>query len=184
VGLSGSPGDGPGSRIGHLTVVKNGMALLHLGEGAVIENLNWISGEPLTGTTHYNDQAERRPELIVHNHAAITIRHLIDCSATVSIGRFTTFAGCHLVILTHGIDLETCNQCAKPVSIGEYCFVGAASVLLAGSALLDYSVLGASALLNKQYTEPYCLYAGNPARPLKQLSPDHKYFTRTVGFVE
>jgi carbonic anhydrase/acetyltransferase-like protein (isoleucine patch superfamily) len=175
---------GLGARIGHLTFVKPGVELLRLGEGAGIGNLNWVSGEPLSGTTHYQDAAQRNPELVVHDHAAITNRHFVDCSASVSIGRFSTFAGLHSVILTHSVDLTSCKQSAKPVSIGEYCFVGAASVLLAGAALPDFSVLGAQALLNKHYTEPYYLYAGSPARPVKQLSPDRKYFSRTVGYID
>jgi acetyltransferase-like isoleucine patch superfamily enzyme len=175
---------GPRSRIGHLTCIRPGMDLLRLEEGAGIGNLNWVSGEPIAGTTHYTHQTDRRSQLIVREQAAITNRHLIDCSATVTIGKFSTVAGSHTIILSHGIDLENNRQRALPVSVGEYCFVGAASVLLAGSALPDCSVLGASALLNKCYTEPNYLYAGNPARPVKQLSPDRKYVTRVVGYVD
>ena len=175
---------GPHSRIGHLTGIRPGMDLLRLEEGATIGNLNWISGEPMSGTTHYRHQKNRRSELILHEQAAITNRHRIDCSATVDIGRFSTVAGCQTIILSHGIDLENNRQQARPVSIGEYCFVGAACVLLAGSALPDRSVLGASALLNKHYTQPNFLYAGNPARPVKELSPHRKYVIRTVGYVD
>jgi len=127
---------------------------------------------------------DRRPELIVHDQAAITNRHFIDCSASVSIGRFTTFAGCRSIVLSHSIDLVNCKQSSSPISIGEYCFVGAASVLLPGASLPDHSVLGANSLLNKIHTEQYFLYAGNPARPVKQLSSDMKYFTRTIGNVD
>lgn len=175
---------GPGSRIGHFNLCKSGVELLHLGECAILGNLNWITGQPLADATHFKEEEGRYPELIINDHAAITNRHYIDCTATVSIGRFSTFAGIHSVILTHSIDLSACRQSAKPVLIGEYCFVGTASVLLTGSELPDYSVLGACTLLNKRYTEPYCLYAGSPARPVKQLSRDSKYFTRTVGYVD
>ena len=175
---------GPGSCIGHLTFCKTGVDLVRLGNGAAIGNLNWISGESLRETVHFQDLEGRRPELIVHDQAAITNRHFVDCTATVSIGRFSTFAGIRSTILSHSIDLEACRQTAEPVSVGEYCFVGAATVLLPGAALPDYSVLGANSLLNKHYSEPYYLYAGSPARPIKQLSPDSKYFTRTAGFVK
>lgn len=175
---------GPGSRIGHLTLCKSGVELLRLGEQAGIGNLNWISGEPLQNTLHFNDIAGRRPELVVHDHAAITNRHYVDCTASVSIGRFSTIAGVHSVILTHGIDLKACRQSAASVMIGEYCLTGTGVVVLAGAVLPDHSVLGANALLNKQYAEPYCLYGGTPARPIKKFSPDDKYFTRTIGYVE
>ncbi len=174
---------GPRAYIGHSTVCRSGVELLHLGESAIIGNANWICAVPLGSNTHFRDEKNRRPELIVHDHAAITSRHYVDCTDTVSIGRFTTFAGIHSVILTHSIDLDTSMQCATPVSIGEYCFVGTGTVVLAGSELPDYSILGANSLLNKRYSEPYYLYAGSPARPIKQLSRDSKYFKRTTGFV-
>jgi acetyltransferase-like isoleucine patch superfamily enzyme len=175
---------GPKSIIGHLTQCKPGVDLLELGEGAQIGNLNWITGVSLKGAVHFQDSKDRRPELVVHDQAALTSRHYVDCTAAVSIGRFSTFAGCRSVVLTHSIDLIESKQRAASVSIGEYCFVGAATVLLPGSALPDYSVLGANSLLNKQYSEPYYLYAGSPARPVKALSRDMKYFTRTQGYVD
>jgi hypothetical protein len=175
---------GPGSLIGHLTFCKAGVELVRLGEGAAIGNLNWITGEPLGTNSHFQDQKDRRPELHLNDHAAITNRHFIDCSAVVTIGRFSTFAGLRSAILSHSIDLELCIQTTEAVSIGEYCFVGAMTVLLPGSSLPDYSVLGANSLLNKRYSEPYYLYAGSPAVPVKQLSRDCKYFTRTTGFVK
>jgi len=175
---------GAKSIIGHLTLCKPGVELLELGEGAQIGNLNWITGIPLNGAIHFQDSKDRRPEFVVHDQAALTNRHYVDCTATVSIGRFSTFAGCRSVVLTHSIDLVESKQGAKAVSIGEYCFVGAAAVLLPGSSLPDYSVLGANSLLNKQFSEPYSLYAGSPARPVKQLSRDMKYFTRAQGYVD
>jgi acetyltransferase-like isoleucine patch superfamily enzyme len=175
---------GPGSSIGHLTLCKRGVELLKLDEGATVGNLNWITGVPLKGTTHFKDGKDRHPELIVHDRAAITNRHFIDCTASVSIGRFTIVAGCRSIILSHSIDLVNCRQSSSPISIGEYCFVGAGSVLLPGGVLPDYSVLGANSLLNKVYTEQYFLYAGNPARPVKQLSSEIKYFTRTKAYVD
>lgn len=175
---------GPHSHIGHLNLCKPGVELLRLGGYAAVGNLNWITGESLSSTSHFVEDAGRKPELVVHDHAAITNRHYFDCTASVSIGRFSTFAGLRSVILSHSIDLFACRQSAKPVLIGEYCFVGTASILLGGAALPDYSVLGANSLLNKHYTEPYYLYAGNPARPIKELDRDSKYFIRTKGYVD
>ena len=132
---------GPGARIPHLTVCKAGVGLLRLGEGADIGNLNWITGVPLLGTPHLGEQGDRHPELVINDQAAVTNRHYIDCTAAVSIGRFSTFAGCRSIVLTHSIDVANCKQGAIPISIGDYCFVGAASVLLPGAVLPNYSVL-------------------------------------------
>ena len=170
------------SRIEHLTVCKN-IDLLHLKKHASIGRGNWITGFPLGPAWHFAQEKDRRPELIVGEHSAITHRHLIDCTNSVTIGRFTTFAGFQSQILTHSIDIEKNCQSSSPVRVGDYCFIGTNCVLLGGSALPDFCVLGAKSLLNKSFTESYQLYGGVPARPIEKLSPDCEYFRRTEGFV-
>src|SRR6266851_10438537 len=170
-----------GSRIDHLTVCKN-IDLLHLKADASIGRGNWITGFPLGPSPHFAQEMDRRPELVVGEHSAITHRHLIDCTNSVTIGKFTTVAGFQSQILTHSIDLERNRQASAPVEIGDYCFVGTNCVLLGGSALPSYCVLGAKSLLNKNFTEPHYLYAGVPAKPVQQLSPELEYFRRTKGF--
>jgi hypothetical protein len=56
--------------------------------------------------------------------------------------------------------------------------------VLPGAYLPDYSVTSAMSLLNKRLTEPYRLYGGVPAEPLKALPPDSAYFERSCGFVD
>ena len=168
--------------IGDLTLCKN-IALLHLQEHAVIGRGNWITGFPLGPSRHFASETDRRPELIVGQHSAITHRHLIDCTNSITIGKFTTFAGFQSQMLTHSIDIEQNRQASAPIRIGDYCFVGTNSVLLGGSVLPDYCVLGAKSLLNKSFTQTHRLYGGVPARELQELSPDYAYFRRSEGFV-
>jgi acetyltransferase-like isoleucine patch superfamily enzyme len=168
--------------IGHLTLCKN-IALLHLHEHASIGRGNWITGFPQGPSPHFATETDRRPQLIIGEHSAITHRHLIDCTNSVTIGKFSTFAGFQSQILTHTIDLAQNRQVSAPVSIGDYCFVGTNCVLLGGSALPDFCVLGAKSLLNKSFTETYNLYGGVPARAVQKLSPDFAYFHRSEGFV-
>jgi acetyltransferase-like isoleucine patch superfamily enzyme len=171
-----------GSRIGHLNLCKN-IDLFHVGAHAVVGQLNWITGFPSGPSRHFAHQADRRPELILERHAGISSRHLIDCTARVRIGAFATIAGFRSQLLTHSIDLAAGRQTAEPIDIGEYCFTGTNSVVLGGSALPHHSVLGAQSLLNKKWEEPYRLYAGVPAKPIKELPPEMEYFQRTEGFV-
>ena len=171
-----------GSRIGPLTFCKN-IDLLHLGAHATIGQLNWITGFPSGPGRHFAHQPDRRPELIVETHAAITSRHFIDCTARIRIGAFATVGGFRSQLITHSIDFARSRQTAKPIDIGEYCFTGTNSVLLGGSTLPHHSILGAQSLLNKKWDEAYRLYAGVPAKPVKELSPDMGYFSRTEGFV-
>ena len=170
------------SRIGRLTVCK-GMGLVHLKRHASIGRGNWISGYPVEEHGHYCHQPDRISELVVGEHSSITSRHLIDCTNSVVIGKFSTLAGYRSQILTHSIDLTFCRQSSAPVKIGSYCFVGTGSVILGGSSLPDFSVLGAMALLNKSYSQCYTMYGGVPAKPIKMLPPDMSYFSRTDGFV-
>lgn len=178
---------GAHSRIGHLTLCK-GLARLQIGAYGTIGRGNWITGFPRRTAQsaaggHFAHQPEREPSLTLGEHCAITNRHLIDCTNSVTLGRFTTLAGFQSQILTHSIDIERGCQSSAPVEIGEYCFVGTNVVILGGSVLPSYSVLGAKSLLSKPFTETYTLYAGVPAKSVKKLSSDSGYFRRTAGFV-
>jgi acetyltransferase-like isoleucine patch superfamily enzyme len=171
-----------GTAIGSLTVCKN-LDLIHLKAHAQIGRGNWITGFPPGHPRHFAHEKERRPELVIGEHSAITNRHLIDCTSRVEIGRFTTFAGFQSQILTHSIDLASCRQSSAPITIGDYCFVGTNCVLLGGSSLPSHSVLAAKSLLNKPFTEPYSLYGGVPSRSLRRLPAEWEYFHRTTGSV-
>jgi hypothetical protein len=171
------------ARIGHLTICKD-IDLVRIEESASVGNLNWITGYPSgTQSAHFAHQTGRRPELILGPHSAITNRHLIDCTDRIQLGAFATVAGFASQLLTHSINLENSRQEAQPISIGAYCFVGTNCVLLGGSSLPDYSVLGAKSLLNRAFTDSYFLYGGVPAKPIKELPPTTAYFKRASGFV-
>jgi hypothetical protein len=168
------------ARIGHLTVCKS-IDLLEMGESSIIGNGNWITGWPRDGGAHYAHEPERSPRLTLGAHSAITCRHIVDCTDAITIGPFATVAGYRCQLLTHSIDLAKGLQASKPIVIQAYCFVGTNAVILGGSVLPDHSVLGAQALLNEAYQEPYVLYAGVPAVPRRKLSADLGYFTRQTG---
>ena len=174
---------GEGSNIGPFTVCKS-MSLLRLEEKVRIGAFNWITAFPAgTGSRHFDLDTDRKPQLIVERHAAITSRHLIDCTDEVRIGAFTTFAGYRSQILTHSIDLKQSRQRCKPVRIGEYCFVGTGCILLGGSSLPDRSVLGAHSLLASAPEATGYLYGGVPAKPIKAIDAEDLYFSRATGFV-
>jgi acetyltransferase-like isoleucine patch superfamily enzyme len=168
--------------IGHLTVCKN-LESVHLKAHSLIGRGNWITGFPAGNAGSFTHQKDRHPWLVLGEHAAITHRHLIDCTSSVTVGPFTTLAGYGSQVLTHSIDLRESRQHSAPISIGAYCFIGTNCVLLGGCALPDYSVLGAKSLLNKAHTETHRLYGGVPATAIEVLPPDLAYFRREDGFV-
>jgi acetyltransferase-like isoleucine patch superfamily enzyme len=170
------------SRIGHGTMCRR-IGLLHLGPHASIGTGNWIGGHPEGDSRYFQEEPERRSALMLGEHAAITTRHIIDATNTISIGRFTTVAGFRSQLLTHSIDLHSCRQASGPIQIGDYCFVGTSVVILKDATLPDYSVLGAMSLLHSSHEEAYSLYGGVPARKIKTISSGSLYFQRQEGVV-
>ena len=172
-----------GSRIASLSVAVN-LDVLDLGECASIGRGNWITGFASgTSSAHFAHQPDRRAELYLGAHAAITKDHHIDATNRITIGPFSTIAGYRSQLLSHAIDLQHNRQHSEPITIGAYCFVGTSCVILGGSVLPDHSVLGALSLLNKSHSESWSLYAGQPARRLKAIDPSAAYFSRSRGFV-
>ncbi|WP_284124061.1 acyltransferase [Parerythrobacter aestuarii] len=173
---------GEGAIIGHLTVVK-GLARLELGEGARLGNLNWVTAVPLSAREFFRHLPERDPSLVLEEQAAITHRHLIDCTGGVRIGAFATFAGWHSQIISHSFDFRASRQDAAPISVGRYSFVGSRAILLKGSSLPERSVLGAGSVYEARDEATLGLYRGNPAQRVGELPDDLGYFQRTTGFV-
>ena len=172
-----------GSSIGHFTVAVN-LELMVLQEISIISRSNWITGFPKNSTSkHFTHQKERKSQLILGKESAITKHHHIDCTNAVQIGNYTTIAGYYTQFLTHSVNIQECIQDSKPITVGDYCFVGTNSVLLGGATLPSYSVLGAKSLLNKSYTEEYMLYGGVSAKQIKPIDKNAKYFLRETGFI-
>lgn len=174
---------GEGAHIGHFNVAIH-LDCIEMGKAASIGRGNWITGFPSgTDSPHFSHQTDRRSELIVGEESAITKNHHLDCTNTLRIGKFVTIAGYSSQFLTHSIDVQEGRQSSQPIEIGDYCFVSTGVRVLGGACLPAYSVLAAGAVLTKPYTEEWTLFAGVPARPVKRLPEDAKYFHRSKGFV-
>ncbi len=170
------------SVIGHICFIR-GLEELSLLEGATIGNFIRASAAPLNSNL-FKNSPDRYPALKIGNQSGITGRHYFDCSDTVVIGEFSTIAGLGCSFFTHGINIEKNRQETEKIIIGNYCMVSAHCVLIKGSVLPDYSVLGANSTLHKEFEEPYVLYSGVPAKPVKRFDPSLAYFNRDKGFVD
>lgn len=174
---------GEGASIGHFTACR-GIELLTLGDHSNIGTLNWIVGEPIESAGgFFAEEIDRRPQLRVGRHSAITSRHYLDCTSQILVGDFTTVAGVRSAFLSHGIDVEAGKQRSAPITIGSHCLVGTNCVLLGGSQLPDCSVLAAGSLLRDRYDDSHRVYAGVPSRAVKQLPSESTYFHRGHGVV-
>lgn len=120
-------------------------------------------------------------ELLLDDHAAITNRHLIECTDRIHIGEFSMISGWRSQLLTRGLDLKANRQAAEPLVVGRYCLVGTGCIMLKGTVLPDYSVLAAGSVLAHEMSETHAIYSGVPAVRVKPLDSNLGYFTRTYG---
>lgn len=169
-----------GATIKHFNVAIN-LDEIILEKNALIDRSNWITGFPTgTDSIFFSSETNRKSLLFVGENSVITKHHHFDCTNQIVIGRFVTVAGYSSQFLTHSVDIYSNRQASKSINIGDYCFVSTRCILLGGSALPDCSILGASALLNKDYGNdlPYGLYAGVSAKRVKTIDNNAKYFHR------
>ena len=172
-----------GARIGNLTVIKKSVTL-EMGKNTSLGSLNWVTGYPLSKAKHFSKEVNRKVLLKMGAHSAITNRHFIDCTDSVSIGKYTTIAGFRSQLLTHSIDLKKARQSCAPISIGDYCFIGTGSIFLPGSQVPSYSIVSAGSLINKKLSDEKYLYGGIPIVKIKKLDiGDYKYMSRKTGFI-
>lgn len=172
------------SFVGHFNTAIH-LDKIKMDNNASIGQFNWITGfSTKTESKHFAHQKKERYALLhLKEHAAITKHHHIDCTNKIEVGAYATIAGYYSQLLTHSINIKYNRQDSSPIYIGDYCFVGTNVVILGGSSLPAYSVLGAKSLLNKEFTEEYMLYGGVPCKALQPISKDAKYFLRTEWFV-
>lgn len=91
----------------------------------------------------------------------------------VSIGDYTNI-GPNVGIVSSNHDPVNNDEhvAAAPIEIGRFCWMGMGAVILPGTKLADFTIVGAGAIVTKSFTEGYCVIAGNPARIIKYLNKD------------
>ncbi|POP30946.1 acyltransferase [Lactonifactor longoviformis] len=65
---------------------------------------------------------------------------------------------------------------AKPVIIGEDCWIGMNSIILPGVELGCRTIVGAGAVVTKSFKEGFCIVAGNPAKLIKKMEIDNNAY--------
>jgi acetyltransferase-like isoleucine patch superfamily enzyme len=170
-----------GSRIGHLNVFR-GLHTVRMESFAVISHLNWFTAFPRERRDFFAGIV-RSPSLTLGAHAAITSRHLVDCTDAVRVGEFSLVAGYRSQILTHSVNIHLGKQDCAPVEIGRYCFIGTGVIVLGGSIIPDFSVIGAGSTFRGEFKESFWLFSGVPAKPVARLPDEATFFSRTTGTI-
>ena len=172
---------GPGSRIGHFTIIRN-LERLALVSEARIGTFNWIFGM-LRSKEHFTDEPDRRSILTMEKGASLTSRHIVDCTGAVTIGAYATVAGFYSQILTHGIDVATNRQSSRPVFIGRYAMIGTRVIVLKGARVPDRAIVGAGSVFIGAPAEIGGLWSGVPATRARDIDENAAYFIRTSARV-
>ena len=101
--------------------------------------------------------------------------YLMDC-ARITIGAHC-FIGPNLGCYTaeHALDIERRNrgiERARPITIGDNCWLGGNVTILPGVTIGESAVIGAGSVVTKDIP-PFVIAAGNPCRVLRALPPSH-----------
>ena len=167
-----------GATVGHFTLCSP-IGLLRLKEMASIGRGNRIVGAQKTQL--YSQENARLSALVMGEHAGITRNHLIDCSNTVEVERFALIAGWGSQFLTHSPDFAKSRQASEGIVIGQYTFVGTGSIVLKGSRIPARSIVAAGSVFSGKLADEFRIYAGNPAKAVKELSRETAFFRRPAG---
>jgi len=89
----------------------------------------------------------------------------------------------HHVYIAPGVCTTTANhdiidpgigQPIEPITIGDYCWIGANAVILPGVTLGPHTIVGAGAIVTHSFPEGHMVITGNPARKLKDIPQTSK----------
>lgn len=105
----------------------------------------------------------------------------------VYIGDYTQIAQ-NVGIISANHDLyDNSKHLMEEVHIGRYCWLGMNSVILPGTRLGDFTIVGAGSVVTKSFNEGYCVIGGNPAKVIKQLDKEkcipYKSDKEYIGYI-
>lgn len=159
---------GAHATIGHLNAIR-GLEDLHMGAHAHIAHLNWVNA--VRRDKGFFEGVDRHLALVLGYNAGITVMHFVDCCARVTLEDRAVIAGYWTQVMTHSFDYRTNRQTAKPITIGERSVVTTRCTVLPGVKVADRCIVAAGSVVHGSLRKPGFLYAGSPARPLKELGP-------------
>jgi acetyltransferase-like isoleucine patch superfamily enzyme len=144
--------------IGHFNVCKS-VRVLEIGEGTWISNFNTFSG------SHQRDK-NWVSSIKIGQRCMIMSRHLFDAGGGITLGDEVTIAGREVHLWTHTMVHQDDHFAlvAKPLVLGNHCYIGARATLLF-CELPDSTMVGAGSVVTKSIaeTDQILMLAGNPA---------------------
>lgn len=170
-----------GARIGHANLVVTDA--LFLGEKAYIGHLNRVSGplwlilDGCAGVGNQNTIVRAKHGVTwgraifrLGTWSKLTVGHMVDCTRSVIVGNYSTFAGRGSQIWTHGY-LHSPEGLDRfridgSIRIGNNVYIGSACVFNAGVRIADAITIGASSCVARSLDVPG-LYVSQPLRHIE-----------------
>lgn len=163
-----------GVRIGAGNVFRN-LDSLTMGEGSHVGHWNIITAAPGFGGKPGNCS------FVLGDEAGITSAHYLDCSGSITIGKYAAIGGRRCTLLTHQADYANEWLVAEPIRIGDYTLVQSNVSITPGRTIAPRVMIAMGAVVAKDCDLEGMLYAGVPAVPKKPVHGG--WFTRTDGYL-
>lgn len=151
---------GEHTRIGQLNIIRGGDEV-KIGRYTEILRLNEINSIPNPVVTNEYD-----PRFILGDGSVVTTSHKIDFTDKVEIGKRVILGGRNSSLWTHN------RQQTKPITIGDYSYVGSEIRIVPGGEIPPKCVVGIASVITKKFEGEFQLIAGVPAKIIKKLEKD------------
>jgi hypothetical protein len=165
--------------IGHLNLIR-GCTEVRLDRDAALGTLVWVNS--VRADKGYFADHPRRPALLMGTSARITALHYIDACDLVELADYAAIGGVGTIIQTHAVDTENMRQSTAPIRIGDHSLLATRCTMLPGAEVPDRAIVAAGSLVARKL-EGNHLFAGVPAKPVRDLDTGSAFFTRTTSQV-
>ncbi len=150
-------------RIGQLNIIRGGDEV-NLGRYSEIIRRNEINSIPDPDVVNPIDQ-----RFLLGEGSIVTSEHKIDFTDRVCIGRRSTLGGRNSSLWTHN------RQRTRPIEIGSFAYVGSEIRVAPGGAVPSRCIVGIGSVITHELTGEGYLFAGVPAKPVRELSEEDQF---------
>jgi len=140
---------------------------IYIGDGVRIYKNSRIETIETWGDTKY------KPRVVIGNHTTFEQRLHLICASRVEIGADVVISADVMITdLNHEYREVNRNLMHQPIEvketvIGNYCFIGMGTRVLAGTRLGNNCIVGSNSVVIGEFPE-YSVIAGNPAKIIKR----------------
>jgi acetyltransferase-like isoleucine patch superfamily enzyme len=145
--------------IGYGNVLRGGAAI-HLERYATVLRFNVLNSIPDNDADGPTD-----PRLHLGPGAYVVSGHRLDFTDRITLGKNVIVAGRNSSLWTHN------RQATRPITVGDFCYLGSEVRVAPGASLGDWSILAMGAVLSGS-AGPRKVHGGVPAKPIRAISDE------------